>query len=77
MKIKLLFFGSLSDVIGAAEMDYELKENTSVLEEKLLEQFPKLREYTFRFAVNQEMVDETIALSNRDIVAIMPPFAGG
>jgi molybdopterin synthase sulfur carrier subunit len=47
------------------------------LKRKLITNYPDLIDYTYRMAVNQQMVEDNHRLFDNDIVAIMPPFAGG
>ena len=75
-KIKVLFFGSLSDVSGRSELAYEAIDTVG-LKESLEKTYPNLSNYTFRIALNQEIVSDNQKLSDNDVVALMPPFAGG
>jgi molybdopterin synthase sulfur carrier subunit len=78
MKINLLLFGSLLDVTdGKAE--FELKDMTDInaVEKTMLEAYPALAKYTFRIAVNQQMIKANQELNDNDVVAFLPPFAGG
>ncbi len=78
MKIQLLFFGKLSEVANNID-DFSLEDSTTTtaLENLLNKKIPGLEKYTYRIAVNQEMVEEGIVLKENDVVAFMPPFAGG
>ena len=76
--MNILFFGILSDVTGQGQIKLDGQvTDTKELQENLYEKFPELKKYTFRLAVNQELVDETRSLNQGDIIAIMPPFNGG
>ena len=76
--MNILFFGVLSDVTGQGQIKLDGQvTDTKELQENLYEKFPELKKYTFRLAVNQELVDETRSLNQGDIIAIMPPFNGG
>lgn len=77
MKVKILAFGQIQEVIGHSEMEWITEGKTlSDLKMELLDQFPILNRLTFRMAVNESITDEQV-LSMNDIVALLPPFAGG
>ena len=77
MKIKILFFGILQEAAGKQEMTLNNINNTESLQNHLTSLIPRLKNYTFRLAINQEFVDSNCTLKEGDIVAVMPPFAGG
>lgn len=81
MQVKVLFFGQLKDVVGAAEDRVELPEGASV--EDLLahyrKRFPRWAEFrpSLAVAVNQEYADGGARLRGGDEVALLPPVSGG
>ena len=78
MKVNILFFGSLADVAdGKSEIQLEDVPDINSVKSVLFEKFPELVDYTFRIAVNQKILSDNITLSDNDVVALMPPFAGG
>jgi len=78
MKIKVLLFGSLLDATeGKTELQLEGMKDIDSLKTTLLENYPKLDGYTFRIALNQQILDNNKQLNNNDVVALLPPFAGG
>ena len=78
MKINILLFGSLIDATeGIAEFQLDDLNDVNKVKKTLLEKYPKLDNYTFRVAVNQQIVENNQVLSDSDVVAFLPPFAGG
>lgn len=77
MQINVIFFGVLSDVVGKNVLTIQDTDNMTDLKRKLITNYPDLIDYTYRMAVNQQMVEDNHRLFDNDIVAIMPPFAGG
>jgi molybdopterin synthase sulfur carrier subunit len=77
--IRLLLFGSLAAKVGVRELDIEFKEgaNASSIIKELCSRFPELPSGPYVIAVNEVQVDNSTKLSDNDVVAIMPPFAGG
>jgi len=75
--MKVFFFGSLAEVTGHAELDPGSVNNSSDLNSMLCERFPKLREHSYRLAVNRRLTEGNVSLDAQDEVAFLPPFAGG
>ena len=78
MKIKLKFFGRLSELTDTNELIWETEESATLseIEDQLNEKYPDWTAQVYRIAVNQEMVD-VVTLKDGDEVAFLPPFAGG
>jgi len=81
MQVKVLFFGQLKDMIGAAEERVELPAGAAVadLVAHFEKRVPRLDEFraSLAVAVNQEYVDASAALQAGDEVAFLPPVSGG
>lgn len=80
---RILYFGRLSDLTGAAEETVALPDTVSTAGE--LRQFLDLRfeangallEPTVRIAINNELCFDTTAVTETDEIAFMPPVGGG
>lgn len=78
MELKLLFFGVLTDVIGVSNLEFVTKATTTrTLNNNLQKDFPELKKYSYKIAVNQEIIKEEKKLKDGDEVSFLPPFAGG
>ena len=81
MRVRVLFFGQLKDIVGVAHEDAELSEGARVedLFERYGRRFPKLGEFRASIAasVNQEYAGWRAPLANGDEVAFLPPVSGG
>ena len=77
MKIKILVFGQLSEIINVSELALLAVNNTDEFNKKLFELYPKLNEIKFTMAVNKKIIHENTQLYHEDIVALLPPFSGG
>ena len=81
MRLKILFFATFRDAVGARERTMAVGGSVTVesLLARLYEAHPQLRKYddTLLVAVNQEFVDRGAKLSDGDEVALMPPVSGG
>jgi len=81
MRVRVLFFGQLKDIVGVAQEDAELSVGTRVqdLFERYGQRFPKLAEFrpSVAVSVNQEYSRWEAPLSAGDEVAFLPPVSGG
>lgn len=77
MQVNVIFFGVLSDVVGQDSLTIQDPDNMTDLKNKLISKFPGLKDFTYRTAVNQQMVEDYQRFVDNDTVAIMPPFNGG
>lgn len=81
MKIKVLLFAKLREIVGKESVDLELPERTTALGalEALFEdkkQVEQMREYLL-FAINQSYARPDAILKEADELALIPPMAGG
>jgi molybdopterin synthase catalytic subunit len=81
MRIRVLFFGQLKEIVGAAEDDVDLSDGARVedLFERYGRRFPKLAEFrpSIAASVNQEYAEWRAPLAAGDEVAFLPPVSGG
>jgi molybdopterin converting factor subunit 1 len=79
MKINVLLFGSLTEIIGQSSISLTTDKVSDVqhLHSYLLKEYPALASKTFKYAVNQDLVETDHALQEGDEVALLPPFSGG
>jgi MoaE-MoaD fusion protein len=81
MRVRILFFGMLREVMGRQDDAIELPEGSSVAD--LLahceSQNPRLKEYlpSLAVAVNQRYASPDLELKPGDEVALLPPVSGG
>jgi molybdopterin converting factor subunit 1 len=81
MRVRVLFFGRLKDIVGRAEEQAELSEGARVedLFEHYGKSFPELARFRVSIAasVNQEFAEWRAPLAAGDEVAFLPPVSGG
>lgn len=80
IKIKVLFFGITTDLIGKNQLEMELVENTGVAQFKthLKGCFPQLQNlHSYAIAVNEAYATDEVVIQNGDVVAVIPPVSGG
>lgn len=81
MRLRILFFSLLRDVTGAAEIERDVPEGTTVagLLERLYTEWPALREWDGKalVAADHAYVRRDAVLTAGQEVAVMPPVQGG
>jgi molybdopterin synthase sulfur carrier subunit len=85
MKIKLLYFAKLREVLGIDREEIDIKSDIKTLAELIT--FLKLRGHqwqtifdkspSIRMAINQELVEINHAINANDEIAFFPPITGG
>jgi molybdopterin converting factor small subunit len=77
MKINILSFGSLTEIVNSGQVDsVDLTDSDSV-KRYLIAQHPEIANKKFIFAVNKTIIQQNTVLNDFDTVAILPPFSGG
>jgi len=81
MRVRVLFFGRLKDIVGRAEEEAELSEGARVedLFARYGSRFPEIGRYRASVvaSVNQEFAGWNAPLRGGDEVAFLPPVSGG
>jgi len=81
MKVKVLYFSSIKDKIKRRSEEIDIKEGLSVGEfiQILKDIHPEISDSldNVMIAVNEEYVDNSYILKEKDIIALIPPVSGG
>jgi molybdopterin synthase catalytic subunit len=81
MRVTVLFFGMLKDLVGRSQEELELPEGARLetVFDHYASQFPKLRQMAGSVVIarNQEFADPGMPVGEGDEVALMPPVSGG
>jgi molybdopterin synthase catalytic subunit len=81
MRIRVLLFGQLKDMLGRAEdsVDLEPGARLSHLVDHYSQRFPQFRAFagSIALSVNQEYAHASMALKEGDEVGLLPPVSGG
>lgn len=81
MRVKVLFFGMLKDVVGRSEDQVEIPENGRLggIFDHYAERFPRIREMagSIVLAQNHEFADSSAVVKEGDEIAFLPPVSGG
>jgi MoaE-MoaD fusion protein len=81
MQVRLLFFATLKDIVGARQMQLEVPGGATIADvlTHLESSFPRIKDYrpVVLTAINEEYVDQNAQVEEGDEVAIFPPVSGG
>lgn len=77
MKIKVLFFGILTDISKKNKEEIKGVENLTDLKAYLFKTYPEMKDMDFRYALNKEIINDNVSFKDKDELALLPPFAGG
>ena len=81
MRVRVLFFGKLKDIVGRSEDSADVREGAQLedLFAQYGQQFPDLAKFRSSVvaSVNQTFAEWRSPLANGDEVAFLPPVSGG
>ncbi len=84
MTVNIVFFASLRETLGVKSVDLSIPEPSkvsAVIAQLVAEHSPDWLEIltaeNIRIAVNQDMINDDIVVSDGDEVAFFPPVTGG
>ncbi|MFC6266741.1 MoaD/ThiS family protein [Frigoriflavimonas asaccharolytica] len=80
MTITAKYFGLIADFTKEIEEEFTIEKSdfsTEDLLNDLKQKYSELQETSFVIAVNKNITSENLNLKNNDIIALLPPFAGG
>lgn len=79
MKVEILLFAALRDVVGQSQITLDLPENADAQSLRLSLQIkqPQLQKISFSVAINRRIVDSKTLIRSGDEVACIPPVSGG
>lgn len=80
MIVTVKYFGLIADLTNKSEEQLQLDHETiSIvgLQSKLESFYQDLQKTTYAIAVNQTICTTDAEIKNQDVIAFLPPFAGG
>lgn len=77
MKIEIMLFGQLTDLLHTTSLTVDAARDTNELNTRLLTVYPQLATARYIMAVNRRTVTENTILTEASTVALLPPFSGG
>lgn len=80
MRITLKYFGLLAEITHNNEEQIVLEPNVTTLlglKSAIEQRFPTFQKTPYSMALNQTLCNDDLALKDADVIAFLPPFAGG
>lgn len=77
MKVEVIVFGQLADILKTGALQIDGVQTTDGLLSELTSRYPDLAQARYTIAVDRQMVKENTLLKNGSVVALLPPFSGG
>lgn len=80
MNVTIKYFGSLADISQLKEEQLSFEEDTisvAALKSKIESNYQNMESANYLIAVNQKMSDLQTSINDKDVIAFLPPFAGG
>jgi molybdopterin synthase sulfur carrier subunit len=77
MKVKVLIFGPLRDVTGAAVCELHDVSDTDEALRQMNSRYPELSQKKFLVAVEKEIIQQNTTLHDNFTIALLPPYSGG
>lgn len=80
MTITLKYFGLLADITRLKEEQFIFDEeaiSVSALKSKIESSYQNMQNVTYNIAVNQAISNLQSTIKDQDVIAFLPPFAGG
>ncbi|WP_369048048.1 molybdopterin converting factor subunit 1 [Tenacibaculum sp. UWU-22] len=80
MKIKILFFGITTDLMGCSDLALDVEKKTTIafFKSVIKKKYPQLQNIDqYAIAVNEQYVNNEFSLQENDVIAIIPPVSGG
>jgi len=77
MRVKVLIFGQLTDIIGLSELHLNDVSDRDELVRALNEQFPELADSKYAMALDKKVISQNTQFADNSVIALLPPFSGG
>ena len=80
MEITVKYFGIIADITQKKEEVFFIEEESNTINSiklKIEIMHPKVLDINYLIAVNKKFLQNDILLKSSDIIALLPPFAGG
>jgi molybdopterin synthase sulfur carrier subunit len=77
MEINLLAFGQIAEITGKSTWKISGVKDINSLIKELEEEFPALVKMKYSIALNKKVIQENTIITDKDTIALLPPFSGG
>jgi len=73
----VMLFGQLKEIAGSDVLQVDNINNTDELKLRLESLFPQMASMKYAIAINKKVVSVNTAITQKCMVALLPPFSGG
>lgn len=77
MKITIMAFGRLAELINSGAVDIGQVSDTDQFKAYLEGRYPALIGANYSLTLNRKLIQENTRLDEHSEIAVMPPFSGG
>lgn len=77
MKVNILAFGKIADIVPTQEWELSGVETAGDLRRQLETEFPALKGMRYLVAVDKKISTDDNPIAPNSVVALLPPFSGG
>jgi sulfur-carrier protein len=77
MKVLVLFYGVLEEVVRTDSMIIDEAKTTDELIKKIIKKYPDIQGYKYNISLNNRFVRNDMILNDGDEIALIPPYEGG
>lgn len=77
MKVTILVFGNIADIIRQPLLVVDDMKDTDTLITYLQNEYPNLHNLRYVISLNKKIIQQNEILHDGDELALLPPFSGG
>ena len=70
-------FGQIADIFGSRKLQLKNIRSTDELKNKIENEFPDLKKMNYLVAVDHNIIQNDTIISDKNAIALLPPFSGG
>lgn len=77
MQITITLFGQLTEIVGDTTLQLGNVADTDELQQKIQVLYPAFINTRYAIAIDRQIVTANTAITDKTMVALLPPFSGG
>ena len=77
MPINITLFGQLAEIVGNTTLQLNNITNTNELQAEMQLLYPAFANARYAIAIDRQIVSENTTITDKTMVALLPPFSGG
>ena len=77
MEINVIAFGQIADIFGSHSLQLKDVSSTDELRNEIENTYPDLKKLNYLVAVDHNIIQNDTIISDKNTIALLPPFSGG